>query len=268
MNLIRFALAIAVASAVVAAQTSEKPAPEFSADRPGFSTSPGVVGQGVIQVEGGIGFSADGKGDARAGALTVGSPLIRFGLTRFAELRVTGDGFRRYKSIGSESHDSASGLSDLSVGAKLAVVHQGRIVPAISLLPSVSIPSGHRAFTSSTYDPSLAVAWAKSLAAGVSVGGTFTGTRASGQQVRNRYTSAVFLSMPAPLRSAGYVEAYSVSSAEPGRGSTWISDAGLSHTVGANLQIDLSAGRQISAGAPCWFVAAGFALRYTSLFRR
>ncbi|MEI9972940.1 MAG: hypothetical protein WDO73_13285 [Ignavibacteriota bacterium] len=58
---------------------------------------------------------------------------------------------------------------------------------------------------------------------------------------------------------AGYVEVYTVSSwGEPS--ATWISDAGFSRNFGANLQIDIEAGRRISSGSACWFVATD--LRY------
>jgi hypothetical protein len=250
------------------AQTSEKAEQEFAADRPGFATSPNVLGRGLTQVEGGVSLSVDTDGDIREHTLTFGSPLIRIGVGRSVELRIAGDGFQLARSIDSGSHNRAAGWSDLAVGAKFTVVNQGRILPAISLLPSISVPTGYGAFASSTYDPSLAVAWLKTLPAGLSLGGTLTATEISDGQVRHgQYTSAISMGIPAPARLASYVEIYTVSSGGPGRASTWVSDAGVSRNLGANLQIDIEAGRQISHGGPCWFVAAGFALRHASLFR-
>ena len=267
MNSARLSLVLVVASAVSgAAQTPENTEPAISADRPGFATPPGVLGPGLIQVEGGVTVSVDTAGDRQERTLTFGSPVIRIGVGRSVELRVAGDGFlsRSNDGVGRDTN----GWSDLAIGAKLALVHEGRIVPAISLLPSISVPTGNRTFTSSTYDPSLAVAGLKTLPAGLSLVGTVSGASISEERVRRgRYTSAIALWFPAPARSAGYIEMYAVTSAGPGSTSTRIYDAGLTHNFGRNLQIDIEAGRQMYAGAPCWFVATGFALRH-ALFRR
>ena len=267
MNIVRLSLVVVVASGIgVTAQPPSNTESAISADRPGFATPPGVLGPGLLQIEGGVTVSVDTSGDRRERTLTFGSPLIRIGLGRSVELRVAGDGFLS-RSTDGVSRDT-NGWSDLAVGAKLALVHEGRIVPAISLLPSISVPTGGRTFTSSTYDPSLAVAGLKTLPAGLSLVGTLSGASISEERVRHaRYTSAIALWFPAPARSAGYIEMYAVTSAGPGSTSSRIYDAGLTHNFGSNLQIDIEAGRRMYAGAPCWFVAAGFALRH-ALFRR
>jgi hypothetical protein len=266
----RLLLVLAVASSVAApAQTPGNVDQEFSADRPGFATPPTVLRRGVLQVEGGVTFSEDFDQDVRQRNVILGNPLIRAGVGRSVELRVSGDGFRRTRTGGGENHSTASGWSDVTLGAKIAVAHEGRILPAISLLPSISVPAGNSAFTSSTYDPSLAIAWLKTLPAGLSLGGTFAGARISdGPARRAQYSSAVSVGIPAPAGLAAYAEIYAVSSGEPGKAATWTSDAGVSHMFGANLQLDIEAGRQISRGAPCWFAAAGFAVRATSLSGR
>ena len=49
---------------------------EFTADRPGASTGPSVVGQGIIQLEQGIQYDGDGG----AGTVTFSNTLLRYGL--------------------------------------------------------------------------------------------------------------------------------------------------------------------------------------------
>jgi hypothetical protein len=268
VNPVRLSFIFAVVSVMAAtAQTPENAESAISADRPGFATPPGVLAQGVAQLEGGFTFSVDTDGTLRARTLAFGSPLIRFGVGRSVELRLAGDGYfsRSNESVG---HDTTAGWSDLSVGAKVALVHERRVLPAISLLPSISVPTGNRTFTSSTYDPSLAVAGLKTLPAGLSLVGTLSGTSISEERIRHaRYTSAIGMWFPAPARSAAYVEMYAVSSGGAGSASARIYDAGLTHNFGPNLQIDIEAGRRMYSGVPCWFVATGFALRH-ALFRR
>ena len=62
---------------------------EFTADRPGASTGPSVVGHRVIQLEQGIQY--DGYGGA--GTFTFSNTLLRYGLFPNMELRLGGDGF-------------------------------------------------------------------------------------------------------------------------------------------------------------------------------
>ena len=253
---------VAVASVVVAAaQTSEEADTTITADRPGFATPPGVLGRGVAEIEGGVTFSVDTAEHTRERTVTLGSPLMRFGVGRSIELRVAGDGFL-FRGDESPGHSTAAGWSDLALGAKIAVVHERRNFPAISLLPSIVTPTGDRAFTNSTYDPGLGIAAFKTLPAGLSLTGTITGTSISEERVRHgQSASAIAIWFPAPARSAGYIEMYAVASEGPGGASTRTFDGGFSRNFGPNLQVDIEAGRRMYSGRPCWFVATGFAWR-------
>lgn len=62
---------------------------EFTADRPGASTGPGVVGRNVVQLEQGIQYDGDGG----AGTITFSNSLLRYGLFDGMELRFGGDAF-------------------------------------------------------------------------------------------------------------------------------------------------------------------------------
>ena len=62
---------------------------EFTADRPGASTGPAVVGHRVVQLEQGIQYDGDGG----AGTITFSNTLLRYGLFPHMEIRVSGDGF-------------------------------------------------------------------------------------------------------------------------------------------------------------------------------
>jgi hypothetical protein len=233
----RAAILALVAAMGATAESFETPEPSITTDRPGFTTGPNVLARGFTQLEGGISLAVDEGGRT----FTLGSPLLRVGVARRLELRVAGDGFL------CRPHDM--GWSDVTLGAKLGLLQERNILPAISLLPSVSVPAGYRAFTSSKYDLSLAVAWQKTLIAGLALAGTLDGKR-----------SATAFSFPALAGASGYVEIYTL-------GGEGISDAGLSRGIGPNLQVDIEAGRRIFSGKPSWFIATGFALR-RPLFKR
>jgi hypothetical protein len=241
------------------AQTGGSAEESFSADRPGFATSPVVLRRGITQIEGGIGLSIDGDRGGRTRALTVGSPLLRMGVGGRAELRVGGDGFRL---LTDEAGRGEAGWSDLSFGAKVAVVPERGVIPAISLIPSVVIPAGQRAFTTGSYDPALGIAWAHSMPAGLSIGGTTTASRDTDDAAHYLlYSSALAVGIPAPRGWSTYGEVYVSGAAGSGGRPAWVGDAGLSRAVRENLSLDIEAGRRFSAGMPCWFLAGGFALR-------
>ena len=65
-------------------------AAEFTADRPGASTGPTVVGHKVIQLEQGIQYDGDGSS---FGTYTFSNTLLRYGLFPNMELRLGGDAF-------------------------------------------------------------------------------------------------------------------------------------------------------------------------------
>lgn len=58
---------------------------EFTADRPGASTGPSVLGHGVVQLEQGLQYEGDG------GIFTFSNTLLRYGLFPAMELRLGGD---------------------------------------------------------------------------------------------------------------------------------------------------------------------------------
>lgn len=224
MNSVRLSLTVALAFGMRAlAQNSVQVEPAFSADRPGFATSTSVLQPGIMPVEGGVALSVDRDGDVRHRTMAFGTPMIRVCVSRFVELPAGGNSMELVRNTDCNGHDTTAGWPDLVVGVNVAFGN-----------------GGNRAFTSSTCDPTLAIAWQKNLPAGLSAGGTLTGTSLSDEGVRRTwYASALSAAIPLPDRLAGLVEIYAASSDEPGNGSTWVSNAGVSRNFGPDLQIDM-----------------------------
>ena len=104
---------------------------EFTADRPGASTGPSVVGRGVIQLEQGIQYDADGGADT----FTFSNTLLRYGLFPNMELRLGGDGFLYQENESVQGFKPA--FSGLSVGTKIKCFEGQGPVPAVSVLPNL-----------------------------------------------------------------------------------------------------------------------------------
>lgn len=252
---------ILVGAVAIAAsgQTTEPGDPPLASDRPGFATTPVLVPRGFTQLEGGFNLWIDGERGARTRSVAFGSPVLRTGVSGRTEFWLGGDGFR---VLGQDGADVGVGWSDLTLGAKIAITPERGVLPSISLAPSLVVPTGRPAFTSSSYDPGLAVAWAHGLPASFSISGNVTGVRDMDDPSSSLlYSSTATLGIPAPAGLAPYVEVYATGAVGSGTRPIWVGDMGVSRGIGRNLQLDVEGGRRISAGMPCWFVGAGFTLR-------
>jgi hypothetical protein len=255
---------VLIGQAFVSAQSAptESRAAEFTADRPGFATTTTVLERGVAQVESGFTFNADWTESGMKHSVVVGSPLARMGIGGRTELRWEGDGFLSMQSPDGSDTRRLSGWSDFAVEAKIAVFDQRRFLPSISLLPALSLPVGHSAFTSSGYDPRIGVAWSKDLAR-LSLGGLFTFASVTNDRTRSlQRGTAVSLGFPLGNSFSGCTEIYNLRDGRDQGASIWLLDGGVSRTFGRSTQIDMEMGRQLSPMAPSWFVSAGFTFRY------
>ncbi len=239
-------IALACLAAISASAQHREEAP-FTADRPGFAVTADTVAPGYAQIETGLGYARSREAGRSERVLSGGSPLARVAVTERLELRFGGEGFRWSEAREGGVRERRRGWSDIAVGAKWKVLGEGRVLPAVALAPGLSSPVGHARFSSGSYDASLTAAWSKSLAGSWSAGGSFTaGAQASAGVLANRAFGE---------RLSAFAEVY--------RAGGWtMADAGVARSVGRDAQIDLSSGRRIDAGAPCWFVFAGFSLRY------
>ena len=108
---------------------------EFTADRPGASTGPSVLGHGVVQLEQGLQY----EGDGGAGIFTFSKTLLRYGLFPAMELRLGGNAFM-YQHSGLNQGMKAA-FSGLSVGTKIKCFDGRGAIPAVSVLADFSLPA-------------------------------------------------------------------------------------------------------------------------------
>jgi hypothetical protein len=243
--------------------------PSINSDRPGYSDGTGILQTGEIQFESGstIGGAqrwVDVNPDARRRYLTGGSPTIRVGISRRIEFRAGGDGMLYQRDELGASRSLEAGYSDFSAGVKVGLWQQRQWVPAVTLIPLLSLPSGTGGFTSSALDPTFKVAWSKDVPFETTVSGNWNMSWLStGERGRCLYR-AVSLQASRPLwkQLSGFGEVYRI--LPPGHETeprTWTFDAGVAYPVAANLQIDISAGQQIVPWSRTWFLSVGMVLK-------
>lgn len=241
---------------------------ELVTDRPDFTESSRVVGRGIIQVESGTLIELDGSGDQRSRTVTAPLALMRLGVSPRLELRLSGNG-GIFSSYGQgPSRLTATGGSDIELGAKYVLVNREDSGFAMGLIPMLSLPVGSDVMSSGTYDPAVKFTWAQSLRRGFELSGNVNLSRLS--DGLGRYTEQAYsLSMGHDLVGAWAMYAEAFGFVTPGRdyGQAWTANAGVTHPFGPNFQFDVEAGRGLTAAAPDWFIGIGMAVR-TSALRR
>lgn len=223
---------------------------EFTADRPGASTGPSVVGQGVIQLEQGIQYDGDGG----AGTFTFSNTLLRYGLFPNMELRLGGDAFLYQEDGAAQGFKPA--FSGLSVGTKIKCFEGQGAVPAVSVLADFAVPyTASNGFNVDHLAPSLYLLFENPVndwfSIGYNVGAEWDGT------------------FPAPTAFAAlcfgfsvteclgcFVESYNYFNT---LGNIYAMDFGLNWMVGRKVQLDLATNMDLRNPAQCWSISCGVA---------
>lgn len=232
--------------------------PELVTDRPDFTESSETVGRGYIQIESGVSYERDGRGADRVGAVAAPVSLARIGIARRMELRLGTDGVLSSAS----GPERVTGVGDLEAGAKLRVLDQAQAGVDMTLIPMVSFPTGSDEVSSGQVDPTVKLTWARSLPSGFGVSGNYNVSSLT-EAGRRFAQQALSVSLAHDLLAGfgGYIEAFGFIPMARGTGSGWTIDGGISRLFGRNLQLDLEAGRGVTAEASDWFLGFGFAIR-------
>lgn len=124
-------LALLGASFVSFAQTDS---PTLSADRPGMATGTDVTP--FLKVVWETGFESTWDGDP---AFLLPTTMLRFGVTKFAELRLEYDG-SYYRFDHQELRHWSYDMQPLIIGTKVKIFEGYKWVPKISLMANLAIP--------------------------------------------------------------------------------------------------------------------------------
>lgn len=223
---------------------------EFTADRPGASTGPAVVGHKVIQLEQGIQYDGDGG----PGTFTFSNTLLRYGLFPNMELRLGGDGFLYQQEGAVQGFKPA--FSGLSLGTKIKCFDGRGGIPAVSVLADFSIPcTSTEGFNVEHLAPSLYLLFENPVndwfSIGYNVGAEWDGTLPAPTAF-----AALCLGFSATDALGCFVESYNYFGSI---GNQYAMDFGLSWQVSRKVQLDLAANIDLADPAQCWAVSCGVA---------
>ena len=251
-----------------AAAQSEPPlAPsDLATDRPGFTEPTNIIDPGALQLENG--FSIEWGRDASR-QFTGGSPLIRVGISRRFELRLASDGFLSTAERGEQGTVRRRGIADAGIGAKVGILQEARFLPALSILPSLSLPSGDSAFSGRGYDPQVNLSWSKNLPGGFNVGGNaIVAAITEGGKRGLQRAFSVSAAHNLPRGFGAYAEVFNIRPAGAADRPVSVVNGGLTYLLSPNAQVDVEAGWAVAGPGPRLFLAGGLVIRLPRAFTR
>jgi hypothetical protein len=246
----------------------EDEAPPLSSDRPGETTSPGVVPKGYVQWEAGFQWGYDEDDGTEIDTVEVLASTVRIGLSRRTELRILWLPYNVVAREAAAGQTTQRGAGDAAINAKVRLAEQNGARPEFALVAGVTLPVGSEGISSDEFDANLGLLFANGLTERLSFGYNLGITRATtasalGQRETNtELLTTGSLSIAAAPDVGVFVELYSTRVL--GSDGSWSlsADTGVTWLVRPRIQLDLSVGNGLSDPDTDRFVGIGFTIRF------
>ncbi len=231
----------------------------IATDRPQVTSSSIVVPCGSLQVENGFAETSDGG----QRGFDFPETSVRFGIANKTELRF---GVPDYFQNADTATGFASGFGDLSLGLKqqLGPTRGGF---GISVIPSVSFPTGANAISSHGYDPTVQVPWSRSFKNSWTAAGMFSlmwPTEGTRRNLTGQASAYIDRQLTQPWDA--YVE---YSGAFPQRGGPQhVIDFGTAYKLSPHQQLDFHCNFGLSSAAPDHSIGFGYSFRLQAIHSR
>ena len=253
-KLTSFAQVILVSAVTATAPVSAQDDDPLVGDRPDFTESAVTITPGRVQIEAGVTYTDDDPVEV----WEIGEVLARIGLTDRLELRV---GLNSWAQVELPRGRDVSGFVDSSLGIKVALGELGGWTTA--LLASTSLPTGSSEFREDRYQPDVVFAAERDLSEAVSLGTNVGHAWASdgGERFGESFASAA-LGVGLSDATGAFFELFGFVRSSGGGPDTYFFDAGVTHALGPNLQLDFRVGTGLNDEAEDLFAGAGVIWRH------
>jgi hypothetical protein len=254
MNSLRVCVALLFGGGVVPLAFAQAPnggaaSITITTDRPAIADSSAVVPNGVFQAENGL---LDTVNQARR-TLDFPETLIRFGIGPSTELRFTAPDY--YQDSVTPS-GPRSGFADLVVGVK----QQLHGVPGgfeVSVVLSLSFPTGAGGISSGGYDPSFQMPWSRKLSSNWTAAGMLSVYVPTQNGSHTVVGESTFLLDRQLTKAWDAFTEYAGDFPQAG-GPRHLLHFGTAYKTASQQQIDLHVGVGLSAAAVDHFVGIGY----------
>lgn len=231
---------------------------DMETDRPDFTEGTQTVQPGHLQLELGYTYLRDEEGNNDLEEHSFPEPLLRVGLIEDLELRIAWAGY-----VSSKLNDeTANGWTDFSVGFKHRMYQQNNLLPNLSFIAELSLPSGSREFSSDEVEAAGKLLWAYDFDKH-SVAGNLNFANPIG--IEGRYleiSNSTAVAFNITKRIGTYLEYFGFYPAESvPEDDTHFLNGGFTYAINSDLQIDVRSGFGINSAAEDFFAGLGVSYR-------
>ncbi|CAN5355484.1 hypothetical protein BH09BAC1_BH09BAC1_18350 [soil metagenome] len=229
----------------------------ISADRPGITISPYVVGKKVLQAEHGVEFFDNFEDTANINTYTT-EHVIRYGLSERFELNALFEYEVDRITLKDDGQlERQNGISNLHLGFRVSLCDEKKWRPAIVYQLRLVIPHVSAEYGNEYVAPEMSLSTQYSLPKNMTFGTTWV-LAWDGNTPAPLGQYALNFGFPIVGNLNGYVEHYGDLQSKQYEARV---DGGLMYFLGPNLQLDLSAGYGRNHGITDYFVSTGIAWR-------
>lgn len=232
------------------------------ADRPDFTEAASAVGRGVLQIEFGYTFGGDWSGGNSVQTHTLGEMLLRAGVAAdWLELRVAASPVTRVDTEGSGASDS--GIKDLYLGAKIELTRQAGRLPALAVLPQMTLPTGSTLFSGGRALPGVNLVYSWDVPGGFSLAGSTQVNLAvaDGEDSYTEWAQSAVAGAGLGTRGGVYGEWYAFFPTGADAPQEHYFNAGLAWLTADDSQWDIRVGVGLNDAADDFFAGVGAAIR-------
>jgi hypothetical protein len=245
---------------------SEQP---LASDRPDFTEASSTVGAGLTQIEVGYTFIQDRGGDTETQIHSFPEALFRIGMyADWFEWRIAYNHGAQGVTVGGAPFTSDTGAEDLYLGIKLQLTEQDGVLPEMAILPQMTLPVGHEAFTGEEVLAGVNWLYGWDVTDFIATGGSSQINKATDADGSSYYEIAQSWTICYTFTEhwGGYTEFFALF---PSGASTelpeYYFDGGFTFPITNNLQFDVRAGIGLNEPADDYFVGTGMAVRFEGL---
>jgi hypothetical protein len=260
------ALLLGVGLLLPIAARAQQPAPPsteeedaIETDRPDFTESSNNVPYRRLQIEAGYTLNSNDTTKFH----TFGEVLLRYGMTRRAELRVALNSIALLNSPGANT----AGTQDVMIGTKWklweAAEGFGLKRPQASLIAQFAFPSGSGNFRENAlqFQTKLCLGWDLSPTWTLGSNINYTGVSSGGQRF-DQMSLSITLGRSWNSRIASYFELFGFLPGAFQGGNITYFDTGATYLVNKNLQLDFRVGLGMNGVRDDYFVGFGVSKRW------
>jgi hypothetical protein len=238
----------------------------LASDRPDFTEASTTVGRGIRQLEMGYTYFHDDGGGTSVSSHSYPEFLLRVGvLADWLEMRV-GWNFGSVAERFDPLTRTSSGSEDLYLGLKIGLTPQDGILPEMALVPQMTVPTGHSAFSAGKVLPGVNWLYGWDINDFLAAGGSTQANLGVDDLTDDEFlefAQSLTIGYTLTERLGAYTEWFVLAPAgAESVGTEHYVDGGFTFRVTNDLQLDIRAGKGISAAADDYFVGSGAVVRW------